>query len=252
MADYHNPGGYPPPPGSGGYNNYPHPPQPQQPHGEYGAPGYTSSPAATQSPYIPAYRPPQEDQYQYSPRSSGLQVGQYTGDEYVYNRERRNSGPWAASQYRSSDGGYYPSPPRYDDRPTSRGSWKERESDRSRDRSRDRGEKKDHSTAKDIGATLLGGVVGTLAGRKLGHHDDLVTVAGALAGAYAGHKLEGKREKSKEKKRDRRRSQSFAPGDSYDGDYDYEPRRSVSRRRSGTGAGTDIIVTIDEDFPTYL
>jgi hypothetical protein len=94
-----------------------------------------------------------------------MQVGQY-GGESGYGRERRNSGPYAASQYRDETNSYYNPPPRdyddrYDDRPSSRGSRRERE--RSRERSRDRGEKKHHGgheAEKAVGATLLGGAVG--------------------------------------------------------------------------------------------
>lgn len=87
-----------------------------------------------------------------------MQVGQYGPGELGYDRERRNSGPYAANQYRGSDASYYGPPPQsyqgYDDRPSSRGSRRERE------RSRDRGEKHGHEAEKSIGATLLGGAVG--------------------------------------------------------------------------------------------
>ncbi|KAK5452411.1 hypothetical protein LTS15_007477 [Exophiala xenobiotica] len=189
MSDYYNPSGHPP---GTGQNSYAPPPRPQQYEGsqEYGSP-------AAQS--LHGYRPSREDQYDYSPRSSGMQIGQYAGSEFEQGRQRRNSGPHAASQYRGTEASYYAPPSEYDDRPSSRGS---RGSRREREASRGRGEKHgNHDGAKELGATLAGGAIAGWAGHELGHSNPLITVATALAGAYAGHKLEGKHEKDKAKKR---------------------------------------------------
>jgi len=158
MSDPYNSSQYSP---GTGHNQYPPPPRQD----------YSSTPQSSYG----GYQPAREDQYRYSPRSSGMQVGQY-GSESGYGRERRNSGPYAASQYRDTEANSYYNPPphsyddRYDDRPSSRASRgsrgsrreREREQERSRDRSRDRGEKKHggHEAEKAVGATLLGGAVG--------------------------------------------------------------------------------------------
>ncbi|KAI1623468.1 hypothetical protein EDD37DRAFT_650564 [Exophiala viscosa] len=223
MAEYYNPGGYPPPPAHT-QNTYPLPPRPQQYEGQpQGNSGYSSP--APQSTY--GYQPAREDQYQHSPRSSGMQVGQYGAPDYEYGRERRNSGPYAASQYRGSEASYYAPPPHeHSDRPSSRGSR------RGREKSRDRGEKHGHHEAeKAVGATVLGGALAGWAGHELGHSNSLVTVASTLVGAYAGHKLESKHEKDKVKKREHEHKE----GESVD----------YSEYRAG-GAGADGIITTIE------
>ncbi|KEF57652.1 uncharacterized protein A1O9_05570 [Exophiala aquamarina CBS 119918] len=227
----YNPNSYPPPPGGGGY---PPPPRQEYQQSAYANQGY-GSPQGSYS----EYRPPSEDQYRTSPRTSGMQVGQYSGE---YHSGRRNSGPYAASQYRDNDGGYYASPSQaasYYDRPSSRGSrGSRRERARSRSRSgsrpRERGEKKGHEAEKKVGATLLGGAVGGWAGHEFGHSNSLVTMASALAGAYAGHKLEAKHEK---KKRERRES----GGRGFD---DGSDERRPSRSRIAEGAGAEAAATV--------
>lgn len=80
-----------------------------------------------------------------------MQVGQYAGTEHEYARQRRNSGPYAASQYRGTEASYYAPPPDYDDRPSSRSSR----------RSGKRIEKHaHHDGAKELGATIAGGAIG--------------------------------------------------------------------------------------------
>jgi len=233
MANYYNPNGTPPPPGSA-QNAYPPPPRPQQYDGQaYSHQGYSSP--APQSSY---YQPPLEDQHRYSPRSSGMQVDQYREREYD-GRERRRSGPYAASQYRGSEDSYYAPSHHHDDRASSRGSRRERP------RSKERGEKHEHHEAeKAVGATLLGGAVAGWAGHELGHKNNLVTVASALAGAYAGHKLESRHEKDKKKKQERRESQSAG----YEGDYVEDDRsRSLSGRRSRSRSRRRSASSSDED-----
>ena len=87
----------------------------------------------------------------------------------------------------------------------------DRESARNRDTSgRDK--------KKDIGATILGGVVGALAGHEAGHKDGLVTLIGAAAGAFGGHELEKHHEKKKDKKRTEQEESAYHHGR---GDIEY-------------------------------